>query len=86
MRRSSRLLICRQGTKKYGTARSLPVILRVIRSLLDGGTASDSLNNVLKGEVENGWKCIFSIPRLLKTAANKATAEENTGGVPSGVR
>jgi hypothetical protein len=62
------------------------VILRVIRSLLDGGTASDSLN-LLKGEVEeNGWKCLFSIPRLLKTAANKAAAEENTGGVPSGVR
>jgi hypothetical protein len=85
MRRSSRLLICRQGTKNYGTARSLPVILRVIRSLLDGGTASDSLN-LLKGEVENGWKCLFSIPRLLKTAANKAAAEENTGGVPSGLR
>ena len=61
------------------------MILRVIRSLLDGGTASDSLN-LLKGEVENCWKCLFSIPRLLKTAANKAAAEENTGGVPSGVR
>lgn len=61
------------------------MILRVICSLLDGGLASDSLN-ILKGEVENGRRCLFSISRLLKTAANKAAADEDTGGVPSGVR
>lgn len=55
MRQSSRLLICPQRTKDYGTATSSPVILMVIRSQLDGGHASDSFNLLNKGGVEREW-------------------------------